>query len=287
MIIIRDKDVSEEQIEEILNGLNLETDSLKVSILKDDIDPLEGRNADSIVFVSNMECGWLGYHKTFFERHKKRVPRWIILLLNTDSVIRNHVEMGFTAEGIRVHLFSIDSEKQNLGSVSEKIHKLIKIKQKKILIYSRRPACGKRTLQNLLKENLPDWTIETAESGSAGETIESSDAAHILILGKTMKDFAFAIPKEVQPVYILTMLDQNVQTWLEPKRFSRMLWEEISPYLNWTEDTVMDFADYYEFSMDYTMDEIESHIKHDLMLVAGGGYNTDHIHNVNFEIRQA
>ena len=56
---------------------------------------------------------------------------------------------------------------------------------------------------------------------------------------------------------------------------------------NWTEDTVMDFADYYEFSMDYTMDEIESYIKHDLMLVAGGGYNTDHIHDVNFEIRQA
>ena len=56
---------------------------------------------------------------------------------------------------------------------------------------------------------------------------------------------------------------------------------------NWTEDKIMKFADYYEFSADYTKDEIESYIKHDLMLVAGGGYNTDHIHNVNFEIRQA
>lgn len=56
---------------------------------------------------------------------------------------------------------------------------------------------------------------------------------------------------------------------------------------DWTEDKVMKFADYYEFSTDYTKDEIESYIKHDLMLVAGGGYNTEHIHNVTFEIRQA
>lgn len=56
---------------------------------------------------------------------------------------------------------------------------------------------------------------------------------------------------------------------------------------DWTEDKVMKFADYYEFSTDYTKDEIESYIKHDLMLVAGGGYNTDHIHNVTFEIKQA
>ena len=56
---------------------------------------------------------------------------------------------------------------------------------------------------------------------------------------------------------------------------------------NWTEDMVLTFEDYYKFSTDYTKDEVESYIKHDLMLVAGGGYNTDHIHNVTFEIRQA
>ncbi len=56
---------------------------------------------------------------------------------------------------------------------------------------------------------------------------------------------------------------------------------------DWTEDKVLDFEDYYIVSMDYAKEEIESYIKHDLMLVAGGGYNTEHIHNVNFEIRQA
>ena len=56
---------------------------------------------------------------------------------------------------------------------------------------------------------------------------------------------------------------------------------------DWTEDKVFAFEDYYSFDTNYTKDEVESYIKHDLMLVAGGGYNTDHIHNVNFEIRQA
>lgn len=56
---------------------------------------------------------------------------------------------------------------------------------------------------------------------------------------------------------------------------------------DWTEDKVLEFEDYYTFSTDYTKDEVESYIKHDLMVVAGGGYKTEHIHNVNFEIRQA
>lgn len=56
---------------------------------------------------------------------------------------------------------------------------------------------------------------------------------------------------------------------------------------DWTEEKVLDFEDYYTFGMEYTREEVESYIKHDLILVAGGGYNTEHIHNVNFEIRQA
>ena len=54
---------------------------------------------------------------------------------------------------------------------------------------------------------------------------------------------------------------------------------------NWTEDMEFSFEDVYSFDMDYTHDEIVSYIKHDLSLVAGGGYNTDHIHNVMFNIR--
>ena len=41
-----------------------------------------------------------------------------------------------------------------------------------------------------------------------------------------------------------------------------------------------------EYIDDYTKEEIESYIKRDLRLVAGGGYNSDHIHNVTFDIER-
>lgn len=46
------------------------------------------------------------------------------------------------------------------------------------------------------------------------------------------------------------------------------------------------FEDTYTFHDDCTKEEIESYIKRDLRLVAGGGYNSDHIHNVTFDIER-
>ena len=55
---------------------------------------------------------------------------------------------------------------------------------------------------------------------------------------------------------------------------------------DWAEDKIYTFEDEYYFNTHYTTSEIISYIQNDLMLVAGGGYNTKHIHNVNFEIKQ-
>lgn len=55
---------------------------------------------------------------------------------------------------------------------------------------------------------------------------------------------------------------------------------------DWTEDKVMEFSDEYTFDPDYTEDDCVAYIKRDLKLVAGGGYNADHIHNVEFEIER-
>lgn len=54
------------------------------------------------------------------------------------------------------------------------------------------------------------------------------------------------------------------------------------------EDKVFAFEDVYHIDKDYFWceDEIIDYIKHDLALVAGGGYNTKHIHNVTFEIER-
>ncbi len=59
-------------------------------------------------------------------------------------------------------------------------------------------------------------------------------------------------------------------------------------------DKVQEFSDTYMFdvnnprSMQYgaTMEQMKAYIKHDLMLIAGGGYTAAHIHNIRFEFKE-
>lgn len=53
---------------------------------------------------------------------------------------------------------------------------------------------------------------------------------------------------------------------------------------DWSENKVLTFEDTYTFNNCYTFDDMEGYVKSDLSLVAGGGYNSEHIHNVKFEI---
>lgn len=55
---------------------------------------------------------------------------------------------------------------------------------------------------------------------------------------------------------------------------------------DWEENKVLTIEDTYTFDGDYTKENIIAYIKNDLSLVAGGGYNTDHIHNVVFEVKK-
>ena len=59
---------------------------------------------------------------------------------------------------------------------------------------------------------------------------------------------------------------------------------DIKYVTDWEEDKVFTLDDVYTFDDSYTEEEIIPYIKRDLSLVAGGGYNTDHISNVTFEI---
>lgn len=52
------------------------------------------------------------------------------------------------------------------------------------------------------------------------------------------------------------------------------------------EDKVYYFTDVYTFDNDHTEESIIAYIKRDLALVAGGGYNTDYIDIVGFEIKR-
>ena len=53
-------------------------------------------------------------------------------------------------------------------------------------------------------------------------------------------------------------------------------------------DEIQTFSDTYSINTDYFYNttEILDHIKNDLKLVAGGGYNTDHIYPVYFNIEE-
>lgn len=55
---------------------------------------------------------------------------------------------------------------------------------------------------------------------------------------------------------------------------------------DWTKEKELTFQDVYTFTEDYEKEDMINYIKNDLKLVAGGGYNTDHIHNVKFEIKK-
>lgn len=55
---------------------------------------------------------------------------------------------------------------------------------------------------------------------------------------------------------------------------------------DYTEEKIFTFEDTYTFNEDYPMENVTEYIKRDLMLVAGGGYNTEHIRNVKFEIKR-
>lgn len=63
---------------------------------------------------------------------------------------------------------------------------------------------------------------------------------------------------------------------------------DINYMKDWTRDKVYSFEDTYTFDDRYytDMDNIASYIKSDLRLVAGGGYNSEHIHNVKFDLRR-
>ena len=59
--------------------------------------------------------------------------------------------------------------------------------------------------------------------------------------------------------------------------------KEHPDYVENYEGLTFTFEETYSFNDDYTEEEAVAFIKRDLSLVAGGGYNTDHIHNVTFE----
>lgn len=62
---------------------------------------------------------------------------------------------------------------------------------------------------------------------------------------------------------------------------------DIKQVKDWMENKEFTFEDVYTFSEGIPMENIKEYIKRDLTLVAGGGYDSKHIHNLKFDIKKA
>ena len=58
---------------------------------------------------------------------------------------------------------------------------------------------------------------------------------------------------------------------------------------DWTEDLVRTYSDTYTCNPEYgySINDKEEYIKRDLALVAGGGYSSEHIHNVEYTFERS
>lgn len=82
----------------------------------------------------------------------------------------------------------------------------------------------------------------------------------------------------------------NVKTYKATIKYAIDLTHPDIEYIkDWAEDKAFSYSDTYYFDENfYLQDESDlmEYIKEDLMLIAGGGYNADHIHNVKFTIKR-
>lgn len=54
---------------------------------------------------------------------------------------------------------------------------------------------------------------------------------------------------------------------------------------DWTKDKIFKYDDEYYFNPEiYTKSDAKEYIKRDLSIIAGGGYNSKHVHNKKFRI---
>lgn len=230
MTFIRDCDTSEDLAAKVLSTLGFED---KPIVLDSFTSPLKEVDDDTVIFITSMPFGFLKYHSSFFDHHKTSVGRWSVILINDDKVTYNQLKIELSVVDSVVNIYVWNQIKDNRQIVDE-IGSSLKINSKKVLIYSIRSCCGKRTLSKLLSQGLTDWELYVAEENHTCDYIAQTDARYIVIVGKTMEDFKVDIPEGRNPVYVLTMPDENVQAYLKKDELSQVLVNIVPEHLGWT-----------------------------------------------------
>ncbi len=230
MKIVRDYDTAESLASEIALKLGIEDKPL---VLDSFTSPLKELEDDVIVYVTSMPAGLLKYHDDFFEYHKNKAGKWIVILVNDDKVTFNQLKIGFSSVGTSVDILLWSYVKDD-KEIFNRIKSSMKINNQKVLIYSIRPCCGKKTLAQVLSSSLNEWEFQVAEENSTEDYISQTDARYIIIVGRTMEDFNVHIPEGRSPIYVFTMPDENIQAYLKKDELPQVLVKYVPEHLEWT-----------------------------------------------------
>lgn len=215
MIVFRDwdQDMSSGRIRALLSKLCVgEERILPVS----DGQLQKAVQGEQILFITPMTDDWLGYHQAFVEAHKEQTASWIVLVTGDDPVAMQHIRWFFKGRGIPLELFAVNEYEPE--ELFRKISSVKVLNKNKILLYSLRPSCGKKTLKKLLEQYLDGWTIETAQedpSDPSVNALEESDASVKVIVSDRFEELVYAgqYSKEY-PFFVMTMPDKQAALYL-------------------------------------------------------------------------
>lgn len=231
MTIVKDYMTNENVIKEFIKEENIFNN---IIVLDEKQENLIETMDDSVVLLTDMKNGVLGYHSRFIKSCADKVSQWIVVLFNDDGVVYKHLYSALAETGVRFEI--LIPEKENCA-VYEKIKKATRIDRKKIFVWSFYPERGKKTIAELLGRFLPaDYSFDISEGGVLAEKIKNSDAGSVIIVGKNNDEFRIPVPEGIQPIYIKTYADSNVQLYLRKDRISFEILKLLPPHLNWTKE---------------------------------------------------
>lgn len=211
---------------------NIDSFFADFSVLDDVQETFSETVDDTVVFLTDMSAGVLGYHSRFIKNCADKVSQWIVILFNEDEVVYGHLYNALSETGARFEIIVTDSLNND---IIERLGNTSTINRKKILIWSFYPQRGKKTIAEILGKFLPsDYSFEITEGGTPEEGIANSDAANVIIVGKSNEEFRVPVPEGIQPVYIKTYADTNVQLYLKKDRLNPEIMKILPSHLNWT-----------------------------------------------------